>query len=212
MRRSRSKCTHEGCIIAARAGGVCQRHGAKAKKCSHTGCTNGAQAGGVCYRHGAKQKKCTHEGCTFFSRRGGVCCRHGAKSKKCSHGGCSNISIKGGVCVRHGAKVCRRHGAKPSNYCTYEGCSNITRYSGGVGLRHSAKANTNFFSSSEYNIVQDTLADRQNNNIQASIVIIVGTTRMKRNFYERNHNNALAPSTFSKRKKCFTKDNYLTSI
>jgi len=76
MRRSRSKCTHEGCIIAARAGGVCQRHGAKAKKCSHTGCTNGAQAGGVCYRHGAKQKKCSHEGCTKLSQSIGVCHTH----------------------------------------------------------------------------------------------------------------------------------------
>jgi len=196
------KCTYEGCTNYSLKGGVCQRHGAVVKKCTHEGCTNYSLKGGVCQRHGAVAKKRTYEGCTNLSRNDGVCKRHGAKSKKCNHTGCTRVSQRGGVCYRHGAKR-KKCFSKPNN-CTYEGCSNISGYSGGVFLRHSAKANKKICSSSEYKIEEHTLADGQNNNVQASIVIVVGTIRMKRNFYESNQNIVSASMTFSKRKKCLT--------
>ena len=180
--------------------GVCFWQGAKRKKCSHKGCTNMCYKGGVCRRHG---RKCNHEGCTNVSVKGGVCVQHGAKVKVCSFNGCTGNSQKGGVCRRHGAKI---------NNCNYEGCSNLSKCSGGVCLRHSAKANKKICRSSEYNIEEHTLADRQNNNIQASIVIIVCTTRVKRIFFESNPNIVSASMTFSKRKKCLTKGNYSTNF
>ena len=60
------------------------------KKCSSEGCTNIALKGGVCFRHGAKAKRCSSEGCTNYAQIGGVCIRHGAKIKRCRIQGCLN--------------------------------------------------------------------------------------------------------------------------
>ena len=72
-------------------------------KCSSEGCTNLARRGGVCIKHGAKAKICSAEGCMNVAVKGGVCIRHGAKTKRCSTEGCTNQVLRGGVCKRHGA-------------------------------------------------------------------------------------------------------------
>ncbi len=69
------------------------RHGAKVKVklCNIDGCNN-MKNGGVCMKHGAKAKQCSSEGCTNVARNGGVCIRHGAKveAKQCSSERCTN--------------------------------------------------------------------------------------------------------------------------
>lgn len=185
----------------ARVGGVCSNDGGMRKKCSHTGCTNfSLKIGGVCRQHGAKSQTCSEDGCSRIPRNCGWV-RHGPTVKLCNFNGCTSNAQKGGVC--------RRHGSKPSK-CNYEGCSNIAGYSGGVCRRHSAKAKKMITcSSSESNIKEEhnNLASARQSNIQASIVNSVGTTsRMKRNNYESNQNNAPALTTFSKRMKCLYKN------
>ena len=51
----------------AKKGGVCIKHGAKAKRksCSSEGCTNISMKGGVCRRHGANR---THDGSTALRK------------------------------------------------------------------------------------------------------------------------------------------------
>ena len=66
-------------------GGVCFRHGMKAKTCRYEGCTNNAKKGGVCIRHGATVKRYSHERYTNQAVTKGVCMRHGVKLKGCSH-------------------------------------------------------------------------------------------------------------------------------
>eukprot|EP00985_Skeletonema_marinoi_P011462 scaffold5463_cov155-Skeletonema_marinoi.AAC.3 len=65
-------------INQVRQGGVCIRHGAKAKvkRCSSERCRNNAQIGGECKRHGARVNICSSEGCILFVHTGGVCRRH----------------------------------------------------------------------------------------------------------------------------------------
>jgi hypothetical protein len=113
--RKKSLCSADGCTNGVIKGGVCIRHGAKAKRCSKEGCTRQAQVGGVCVTHGAKRTLCKIEGCTNGVINGGVCIRHGAKVKLCSKEGCTNQSVKGGVCTRHGAKKVKR--------CRIENCA-----------------------------------------------------------------------------------------
>lgn len=60
-------------------GESCIRHGVMTPTCSHGGCTINAKQGGLCLRHGAKLKICTHEGCTKIAPyKGGVCWNHTA--------------------------------------------------------------------------------------------------------------------------------------
>jgi len=149
-KRTRKRCTSEGCTNFALKEGVCARHGAVLKRCSHEGCTNRAQKGGLCCRHGANVnlRKCSVEGCTYFAKRGGLCSRHG---ERCSHEGCNYVVTRGGTCDRHGnnltkaptckhegctsrAKkggVCIKHGATQTRYvCTHEGCKTRTKKDG----------------------------------------------------------------------------------
>ena len=37
--------------------------------------------GGVCFRHGMKAKTCRYEGCTNNAKKGGVCIHHGATAR-----------------------------------------------------------------------------------------------------------------------------------
>ncbi len=80
------------------------------RRCSKEGCRNLAQKGGVCMKHGAKAKRCSSVGCTIYAREGGVCIKHGAKvqHKRCSTDGCTNYAHKGGVCIRHRGAYRRR--------------------------------------------------------------------------------------------------------
>ena len=83
-----------GCVNCAQNGGVCRRHGAKAKLCSSEGCTNGVIQGGLCRRHGAKKNLCGTKGCTNKIVKGGVCIKHEAKRKLCSSEGCTIMQRK----------------------------------------------------------------------------------------------------------------------
>ena len=55
QKQYRKECSSDGCTNVVIQGGVCKRHGAKAKLCSSDGCTNYAQQGRVCIRHGANR-------------------------------------------------------------------------------------------------------------------------------------------------------------
>ena len=125
----KKRCSVPECPNEATRGGVCARHGGKAKRCSEPGCLNQSYLGGVCARHGATKKICEHPGCNHKARQGGVCSTHGATRPKCRHPDCDTNAVKNGVCCRHGAKK------KP---CRTPGCQNQTK-SGGVCYRHGAK-------------------------------------------------------------------------
>jgi len=138
-RKYKYKCTIEGCTNEAQGGGVCKRHGAKAKICNKDGCTTQAKKGGVCIRHGAYPKICSHEGCTNeVPRKNGVCEMHGAKFEICNYEGCTEKEYKRGLCQNHGAnhrgRVCQRHGKKVKIY-SHNGCTNIVA-KGDVCVKH----------------------------------------------------------------------------
>ncbi len=81
------------CTNHAQHGGLCRRHGAKAKLCSSGGCTNQVVNGGVCKRHGAThQTLCSSEGCTNKVYKGWLRKRHGARAKIWSSEGCTNTN------------------------------------------------------------------------------------------------------------------------
>jgi len=199
-------CAHPSCSKQAFKGyEVCMRHGAKGKKCSEAGCLNMAINESVCIRHGAesKTKKCAQEGCTNLAHRSGVCQRHGAKATKCREEGCSNNAVKGGICVRHGAQltkcrvegcsnnahkggICIRHGAE-KRICRQDGC-NTPVNRGGFCYKHRHFQKIQGESEEDKSMPGDHSVE-QKFSIPNTLVIIVGSSRMKRGLCDSGKSN-----------------------
>ncbi|KAF0693634.1 Aste57867_15419 [Aphanomyces stellatus] len=72
------QCAVDGCVLHARIGDVCSRHGScgqAKKRCIYADCTKLAIAKQLCVRHGGR-RQCRVAGCGTHARTGGFCRRH----------------------------------------------------------------------------------------------------------------------------------------
>lgn len=139
-KRSRKRCSLEGCDRFVQRKGFCYRHGPRVKRCSVDQCHKAAVKGSICVRHGAPVRRCVLDGCPNISVKNGVCTRHGAPVKRCKVEGCANVSVKMGVCVRHGAKVSFK-----KRFCSVTGCTRISKNKG-LCVRHGTSEGVNICS------------------------------------------------------------------
>ena len=118
-RKKGATCSVQGCTTAAKARGMCAKHGNK--RCSRSGCATAAQAdtSGLCNRHGGGHR-CVTPGCAKNVTRNNRCIRH----QPTSFPGCSQIPQSKGITKRHS-----------SNPCTMSGCTTLAR-SNGLCTRH----------------------------------------------------------------------------
>ncbi len=100
-KRTRRKCSIEGCTNRVVQGGLCISHGAKRKLCGHPGCTKHVKKAGMCSAHGPPRKLCEFDNCPKVAVQGGRCIAHGAKKKLCSLNSCKKQAILGGMCKKH---------------------------------------------------------------------------------------------------------------
>ena len=131
-------CSVHGCTTAAKARGMCGKHGNKL--CSHSGCTTAIQAdgSGLCNLHGGGYR-CVIPGCTTNAYRNIQCRRHKLVSAQADPGPLHSCQSMTPRAVFSDTPRPPQHLTAPSQG---PGCSPMSK-SGGIRKRHNSSPASN---------------------------------------------------------------------
>ncbi|RHX97844.1 hypothetical protein DYB38_006456 [Aphanomyces astaci] len=99
--KDKKQCVVSECFNQVVARGRCSKHGGR-PRCAHDTCMLPAKGGEFCLRHGgvSSRQLCRMAGCSKQAHAKQLCVKHGGGSK-CFFPGCSRHSRKAGLCHRH---------------------------------------------------------------------------------------------------------------